>query len=170
MGAKIPTDYPQIFSRISLGTLSINKSKVHCGYSVMNLKDRLFSGHIFMSNSPYWSRLYLMHKNCFTEILSLQNTLHLSMNSSFKLHRGQVLCWRTGSESYHYTLRLPHDLGLFLYNPSYLTLAAFAPHIDSRAGLCSLSPLPSLTACLSPKRFKSLRLSTWPSWSPSGIC
>lgn len=39
--------------------------------------------------------------------------------------------------------------------------ATFALHTDSRAGLCSLSHLPSLTTCLSPKWFKSLRLSTW---------
>lgn len=50
------------------------------------------------------------------------------------------------------------------------TWAAFAPHNVGKAGLCSPSPLPFLAACLSPKRFKSLCLSTWPSWSPSGIC
>lgn len=171
MGAKIPTDYPQIFWRISLGILSINKPKVHCDYSIMNWKGRIFSGHIFMNNSPYWSPVcILMHKNFFTEILILQNTLHFNVNSGFKLHSGQVLCWRTGSESLHQILRLLHDVGLFLPNPSYLTRTAFAAHTDGRAGLCCLSPLSSLAACLSPKRFKSLRLSKWPSWSPAGIC
>lgn len=81
------------------------------------------------------------------------------MNSCLKLEVLQ----RTGSESLHQTLRFLHDLGLFLPNPSYRTRAALVPRADGRAGLYSLSLLPSLTACLSPKRFKTLRLSTWPS-------
>jgi len=59
MGAKIPTDYPQIFKKISLGMLSINKPKVHCGYSIMNLKQRIFSDHIFMNETPCWSPVCL---------------------------------------------------------------------------------------------------------------
>lgn len=162
MGAKIPTDYPQIFWRISLGILSINKPKVHRGCSITHLKGRILSDHILMNKSPYRSPLCVSG----TRISSLRFWFYeiLCILVWIRVSNSKLEDWEwisppdAEAPSWFRTISL------------YRTRAALVLHIDGQAGLYSLSPLPSLTACLSPKRFKSLRLSTWPSWSPPGIC